>query len=101
MPSSALRHALGFLAFCIPFSLSYADPAYDSEFDRKYENPDSTYYNNYNKSGNPRLIRWRVGKNSYLGQTIVNGRTALGLEMGGGTYVYSIHQQTLSFSIRF
>ncbi len=101
MPSSAPYRALGFLILCIPFSPSYADPAYDSEFDRKHEGPDVTYYNIDNKNNDSSLIRWKIGKNSYLGQTIVNGRTALGLEMGGGTYVYSINQQTLSFTIRF
>lgn len=98
MFTKTLSSLLGLLIVFTPFSLSLADPAYDSGLDRKPEFSDVTYYN---KSNNSRLIRWKIGKSSYLGQTIVNGKTALGLELADGAYVYSIDHRSLSFTIRF
>ena len=82
----------------MPFTYVSADPAYNSYLDINHEIPDVV---SYFKKDNSNLIRWKVGKNSFLGQTIVNGKTMLGLEFGDGAYVYSIDHQSLSLTIRF
>ncbi len=89
---------LGFIILLAPFTQSFADPAYESSQDFKHEISNISHYNTYNNS---QLVRWKMGENSYIGETLVDGKKGLGLVTGGGTYVYSLNQEMLSLTIRF
>ena len=98
MSPKPMHILLGFIILIAPVTLSLADPAYNSKLDVKH---DISNISHYNISNNQQLIRWKVGEDTYFGQTIVDGQKGLGVVTGGGTYVYSINHEMLSLTIRF